>query len=48
MDLQAPNTYNGSKVGQYASNGKPWQKCRFAIPAGTSSSSGSSPTDTTS
>jgi hypothetical protein len=29
MDVQAPNTDNGAKIGQYTSNGKPWQKWRF-------------------
>ncbi|MCX5259275.1 family 43 glycosylhydrolase [Streptomyces canus] len=30
MDVQLPNTDDGAKVGQYTSNGKPWQQWRFA------------------
>ncbi|NNN35377.1 family 43 glycosylhydrolase [Streptomyces sp. S3(2020)] len=29
MDVQAPNTDTGVKIGQYTANGKPWQQWRF-------------------
>ncbi|SPF06528.1 family 43 glycosylhydrolase [Streptomyces sp. MA5143a] len=29
MDVQAPNTDDGVKIGQYTSNGRPWQQWRF-------------------
>lgn len=29
MDVQAPNTDDGAKIGQYTWNGRPWQQWRF-------------------